>query len=739
MIHLKFSILASALLGVLSAVGDAASVTPYKWGNVKIGGGGFVPGIVYSSTQSGLLYARTDIGGAYRWTASKPQWTPITDIFSAASSNFLGVESIATDAKDPKRLYIAVGQYVKSWAGNGAILASKNQGNTWTTQWNASFPMGSNEDGRGAGERLAVNPVNNNIIFFGSRTAGLWMSTNYGQSFTLVTSKGVFFGSVTSLDLTMDYIFYPTPPTDNNGKGIVFVQFAPNTRGQTVFAGSHDFNNPLYRSTNGGKTWSSVSGQPKGYFPMRSAFSSDGRSLYVTYSNGPGPNGVTNGAVWKYTLSSGEWTDITPKKPKVNSNPSFGYSGVSTDAKNPEIVVVSTINNWALGDDVYRSLDGGSTWKSLKSTAVQDIKVAPWLKFGKTAPGFGWWISDVKIDPFNSNRILYVTGATIYGSTDVNNADSGKQTHWSPVTKGLEETSVQDLASPPSGPALFDAIGDLGGFTHQNVSRAAQMWTNPMCSSGSSVNFAGQKPSYVARAGTDGGGYSVNAGKTWKKFTGVPPNGSGGLGKIAVSADGKTIVWTPSNADAYWSRNNGTNWTAVSGLNPANLAVVADGWDPKTFYAYDTNSGTLWASTNSGKTFVKRATGVVTGSGVLNTVYGSKGTGDLWLASDDGLYHSTNGGKTFSKITGVTSAEAVGFGAPASGSSYSVTVYIAGVVDGFYGVHRSVDGGTTWTQLNDAKHQWGWIGKKVIGDPRKFGRVYVATNGRGIVLGDDAS
>ena len=41
-----------------------------------------------------------------------------------------------------------------------------------------SFRMGGNEDGRGVGERLAVDPNDNRVLFFGSRHEGLWKSTD---------------------------------------------------------------------------------------------------------------------------------------------------------------------------------------------------------------------------------------------------------------------------------------------------------------------------------------------------------------------------------------------------------------------------------------------------------------------------------------------------------------------------------------------------------------------------------
>jgi beta-glucosidase len=43
----------------------------YAWDNVSIGGSGFVSGLIASKTEPGLIYARTDVGGAYRWDVKK--------------------------------------------------------------------------------------------------------------------------------------------------------------------------------------------------------------------------------------------------------------------------------------------------------------------------------------------------------------------------------------------------------------------------------------------------------------------------------------------------------------------------------------------------------------------------------------------------------------------------------------------------------------------------------------------
>ena len=141
---------------------------PYLWKNVKIGGGGgFVPNIVFNPTERGLVYARTDIGGAYRMNPNG-SWTPLLDWVDNAHWNYWGCDALATDPVDPKRLYLvrsgsmytvikvwltlyaqAVGMYTNSYdPNNGSILISTNYGSTWSRS-PLPFKVGGNMPSRG--------------------------------------------------------------------------------------------------------------------------------------------------------------------------------------------------------------------------------------------------------------------------------------------------------------------------------------------------------------------------------------------------------------------------------------------------------------------------------------------------------------------------------------------------------------------------------------------------------------
>lgn len=105
----KLKIVATLAVAVIAPLARAVSSQTYTWKNVKIGGGGgFVPNIIFNPTEKNLVYARTDIGGAYKMNADE-SWSPLLDFADDARWNYWGVDALATDPVDTKRLYLATG------------------------------------------------------------------------------------------------------------------------------------------------------------------------------------------------------------------------------------------------------------------------------------------------------------------------------------------------------------------------------------------------------------------------------------------------------------------------------------------------------------------------------------------------------------------------------------------------------------------------------------------------------
>jgi hypothetical protein len=762
---------------------------PYTWKSVQMVGGGFVDGIIFHPTVKGLAYARTDIGGAYRRDDQHSPWIAITDWVSLRDVALMGPESIAVDPNDPNKVYIAAGMYATQRA---AILRSNDRGKTFQ-RTDVPFTMGGNADGRGNGERMMVDPNDGNIIYFGSRTAGLWKSTDGAvtwtnvSSFPAAASSGGGRGGRGNAPAEQAAAPATAPATTaaargrgrggvgggggGAGSGIIFVVFDPRSgsKGKAssiIYAGvSLMGQENVFRSKDAGQTWEPVPGQPTALRPTHGVWSPDG-TLYISYSTVPGPGGnASDGAVWKLNATSGQWTDITPVKPG-GDNGAFGYVAVSVDAQHPSTVIASTFRHPGT-EEIFRTTDAGKTWKAIirngASDSVYDNSGHPY-----TVHTGIHWLFDIEIDPFDSNHAIFTVGYGGWETFNLTDADAGKPVKWVAYATGIEETVALSLLSPTDGAHLVSAIGDYGGFVHWDLDKPAPEgnFTNPFFGNTNDVSAGEKNPSVIVRVGTQGGGqnggargsigYSLDSGKTWQPPKN-PPAGSNGF--VAVSTDGNRWIWSPGGGGGRGGRGGGSGpsvtsdrgetWAPCNGL-PAGTRVIADPVNPMKFYGINLFGNAFFSSTDGGINFTSGELNLPGGApaaggrgnnrgdnrGGQDKIYATPGIeGDLWVAAFDGLYHSTNSGKTFAKLdSGVSELHAFGFGKAAPGASMPA-IYTVATISGVRGVFRSDDGAKSWVRINDDEHQWGLI-LQITGDPRIYGRVYVGTHGRGTLYGD---
>lgn len=710
------------MLSMVLALVLAPESIPYRWRNVEIVGGGFVTGVITHPRERDLVYARTDIGGAYRWNPRTSRWVPLMDWITQPDWNLYGVESLAVDPNDPNRVYVAAGTYDNDWGGPGAILRSRDRGRTWQ-RTNLNTKLGGNMPGRSIGERLAVDPQRRGHVYFGTRNSGLLRSTDFGATWSRVET---FPQVLPVYDPPIPGSGFERQPPEGHGVGWVLFHES------SIYAAVLRREDALVRSQDGGATWTAVPNQPKGMLPHQAKVDAGG-TMVVVYADQVGPNGVQDGQVWSHDPARGTWTEVTPEKPGPGNT--FGYGGVAVDAKASGTWMVSTLCRWSRHDTVFRTTDAGKTWISLKDSARMDATRAPYLKWDREAAEFGHWIGDVEIDPHNPNRAWYVTGATIWGTDNLSGAEKGTGTDWMPRAEGLEETAVLDLISPLSGPPLISGLGDIAGFRHDDLAKspAGGMWRNPLMSNTDDLDFAESKPNVVIRVGRGGrqfGAISEDGARSWRPFASQPSGANGG-GSAAISADGKTVVWAPSGASVHTSSDGGATWSECVGAVPGGR-VVSDRVDSNRFYLYDSRRGALWVSTDRGRSFVQGIEGLDREPVKPVAVPGR--AGHVWLPLSNGLFVTRDGGKSLVRIQGVRAAHHVGFGKPAPGRKHP-TVFVTGRVGGRLGVFRSTDEGQSWYQINDERTGFGTM-NHVTGDPRVFGRVYLGTNGRGILVAD---
>ncbi|HVW21492.1 MAG TPA: xyloglucanase [Opitutaceae bacterium] len=710
-------ILLAGLAPLASAAAAAAPFQAYTWRNLAIHGGGYVTGLVYHPSEPDLLYARTDVGGAYRWDAARRAWRPITDIFSRAGgdSDLDGVLSLALDPRDPDKVYLACGEYTSERAHPAAVLWSADRGRTWGATA-LPFRLGANEDGRGAGERLAVDPHDGRVLFLGTSRDGLWASTDAGRHWRaaggLPGRQGITF---VLFDAASGADGRPTP---------------------VIYAGLAEGAGPaLFRSADGGGTWAPVAGQPAGLLVQHAALS--GGALYLAAGNGLGPNGVTGGAVWRFQPAAGRWRDVTPVRPAGADR--FGYAGLAADPARPGTLFVSTLDRWARGDEIFRTEDGGASWVPLLAASSLDPAGTPYVSALRPH-----WISDLALDPRHPGRLWFVTGYGVW-TTEQARADvsRGERLSWAFADSGLEETVVDELVSPAEGAPLLSAVGDLGGFRHEDfaASPAAGMF-RPFAGGCPGLSAAAGEPRRMVRTdqGPTRGAVSDDGGLSWRNFGSAPAEAREfGAGIAAIAADGRRIVWLPKGSGPFYSDDDGSSWrrsraALVSTRTWKTYGPVADPANPRRFYLYDPLSGAFYASADGGESFGQTAA-LPAGGGLLRAEPGAEGR--LWLPLEGGLRLSEDGGRTFRPLPGVATAYQVGFGAPAPGARRPA-VYLDGEVGGVGAFFRSDDGGRTWVRISDERIRLGYI-RTLAGDPRAYGRIYVGTSGRGIFVGEPAA
>ena len=543
----------AVLCGMIAAASLTTTLAAGTWDTVPLGGGGFVTGLV-SNPNGSAIYCRTDVGGAFRWVPAADgingSWISLSDAMVAygtsGASSLMNVESIGTDPNNVNRVYVG--------AGNG-IWGSDDQGVTWY-QVLSGLTESGNGSYRSNGERLAVDPNNSNIVWYGSSSTGLYKGMKSGSTWTWtqIPSMSVPFGLATA--------------------GVTFVVCDKNNGGTTIiYAGVHDSTaGGVYCSTDAGTTWSLVTGATL-RSPRCAQLGKNG-TLYVT--------GGTDGSA---KLPRGGTLSLLSSLPT-----SVNYNGVAADPNDAtdSKVIIAEGNSGSQFNRFWRSTDGGSTW-AMQQYTFNGLTVGsqgiPRNEPDGTPCLVGYWFgntSGLLINPANSHELWagdFFGVARTRDAQDLGTTPSGCQ--WYTLQKGQEETVVATVKNAPSGAQLLTGVGDVGGFCYENTlyrpsGPDGNSFKNPNGGNNTSLDFCESAPLTWARAWVQNaaawqpgnGALTQDGGVTWAPF---------GATQIATVPANTTNTWFTWDATAYLRQHLGGQVTLVvrsltSGQGPLNFA-----------------------------------------------------------------------------------------------------------------------------------------------------------------------
>lgn len=679
----------------------------WTYGQVAVGGGGFVSG-VFSTPEKGVYYARTDVGGAYYRTPETGKWTSMNCWVSSDDRGLLGVDGLAFDPQSPNRVFLLLGtEYFSN--GKTVIAISDDYGkNLRLVDVTDKIKVHGNGMGRGNGERIAVDPNNGNIIFAGGRSGGMIKSTDGGASWESVTS-------------------FPVSSTAN-ANGINCILFDPSSSkdgaAQRIYASVSE-KDGLYASEDGGATWNKLESGFPDYMVTRMKLDAEG-NLYVCCADSEGPWNCKEGLIYR------RGTDGSTEIISPTSDP-YGDILIDPNDSNKLIAVTSNVYrmqpNGSYGDNFYTSEDGGQNWKNVLDSMEMSVGEMPWVEGCAIH-----WCSCLALDPFDSNKIMVNSGNGVFSCDNI----------WDETPKfyfdalGIEETVPLDIITLKDYP-LVSSAGDYDGFVHEDISIPATRHRD-MIGTTTSITIAPKNRDLWAKAGGSEGGMaltcSTDAGKTWNKITASPEAGKTYYGGcLAFNADGSVLTWCPENSlKVFWTDDLGKTWNKSEGIVGGKTYLIGDPNNAELVYGC--SKGAFYVSSDGGKSFEKNT---AVSPSFRRVCPDPENEGTVYIPNGAGLFVSRDSGKTTELVNGIKYCEAVGLG-KAKNDGDPLVIYIWGTPTDSetVGIYMSEDNGASWSRVNDDLHIFGGPGNGefISGDMNVYGRCYMSTVGMGIAYFD---
>jgi photosystem II stability/assembly factor-like uncharacterized protein len=627
--------------------------------------GAMANAMVVDPRNSNVVYMGAPGGGVWKTTDGGVNWTPLTD-----QQNSLAVGAIALDPVHPDTIYVGTGNLLGGIYGAG-VLKSTDGGTTWT-DITGPFVGPFTERSSGGGAHIVsivVNPANTQIVLAGvslDHPAGCPHSLDYSGVYRS-TDGGATWTSTPVFPVGTATAVLFDPVNANVAYAAIGEFFCPTTS-----------QNGIYKSTDAGLTWSPMNGSGANKLPASNSYpiylaqsASTPATLYAAIVGNPT-------VIYKTTDGGTNWTPTT-RPPLVRPN-----GQIAVHPANANIVFVGA-------EGLYRSLDGGSTWSQI-NTGVDGVSIFGDIRsMGFSAGGAKLYVGD----DGGPHSTLDAANAAI---------------HWSNLCDTVATNEYYPgISVHPTDPIVFGGTQDHGITKYSG----SLLWTTVQ--------------------GCDGGWTAINPVTPSIVYGTCPLGGSAVIQKSASNGDSGTwfsaqngvnlsdrmilppLVMDPSNPQrlyfgtnrVYLTIDGASNWTAVSGSLPTTddaINTIAAGSDGNTVYM-GSNDGVVQVTTNAsagaGATWNTRTAGLPTRSvtqfavdpAIPATAYVTFSGFTLAPDTKGHVFKTTNSGTSWidisSNLPDIPADDIV------IDPDIPNTLYLATDI----GVFRSTNGGGSWSVL----------------------------------------
>lgn len=396
--------------------------------------------------------------GLYVSTNEAGSWSLVRDATTLMTSSALNqgwyAHDVAVDPTTTNRIYWCEMDMFRSIDG-GASFTRESQWNLWNIGFTT---VGTTQEGDAAGNyvhadvhRIYISPHNSNTLYV-CTDGGIFRSTNNGQTYAGLNGGLQTAQIYPNMGLSrQDANFMIGGLQDNEGfiyegnagcrrigsLGDGFHAVVHPTNDNICFIASYYLN--IRRSTDGGNSWGAVQTTNSSVPPTENA------CFNAPFVHAPSTPSVMYAGTHRMrksttTGTSGSWNTIGPAA-LVNTNALILYIAVAPN--NADILYVSVGPSGTTSNRLLKSIDGGSTYTNVTG-GLPDR-----------------YISDIAVDPANSNRVAVTLSG--FGTSHVYVTRDGGTT-WSNIGVGLPDIPHNTLVWDPNNRRTLYVGNDLGVF-----------------------------------------------------------------------------------------------------------------------------------------------------------------------------------------------------------------------------------------------------------------------------------
>jgi photosystem II stability/assembly factor-like uncharacterized protein len=568
-------------------------------------------------SNSSILWVGTASGGVWRSSDAGVSWSTTTDELPT-----LSVSDIAIQHSNPAIMYLATGDADGRAMYSVGVLKSTNSGATWNTtglNWPTSEVtlLG----------RLLLSPENDQQLLAAGQS-GIYLTVNGGSSWKLVKS-GYF----------RDMEYKPG-------------------NGNVVYAGT-DYSGEIYRSMNAGANWTKLtSGLPirPGVEACRVAIGvspADSNYVYALYG------AASFAGLYRSTDGGNTWS-LRSSTPNILGYADDGSSPggqssydmcMAISETDPNVIFTGGINLW-------KSIDGGATWARLTSSSSfpvhvdqHDIYIVSGTNVLYSAndgglyrsmdSGISWsWIGNgLQITQFYRLGLSLIDSSFIIGGCQDNGTKIRDANQWKEVAGGDGMECLVDYSNSNIvyASTQFGALkrSTNRGSTWTGINSGIDergAWTAPFV-----INPLNPQTLYV---GLKNVWKSTNRGTLWSKISNFPAED---LSILAVAPSDSNCIYAGTGYTLLRTTDGGAAWTSTAPSAPYQYmtGVAIHSSDPAKIWVTYSGYGEgnkVFASTNGGGDWTN-VSGSLPNVPVNCIVYQHNTADRIFVGTDIGVYY----------------------------------------------------------------------------------------------------